>query len=95
MLLKQLTNVVVLHTQMISLIVSSNDELAHVTLYQWLLDTARTDRLLAIQSPFLEAFLLKSDAQGPMNELLWRFYERNNEYEKAARTLYRLTNQSG
>ncbi|XP_042856337.1 nuclear pore complex protein Nup155-like [Penaeus japonicus] len=81
--------------QMMNLIVGSNDELAHVTLYQWLVDTNRTDRLLAITSPYLETFLTRSNGQSPLHHLLWRYYERNRDYFKAAKTLLLLAEQIG
>lgn len=80
---------------MMNLIVGSNDELAHVTLYQWLVDTNRTDRLLAITSPYLETFLTRSNGQSPLHHLLWRYYERNRDYFKAAKTLLLLAEQIG
>ncbi|KAL7641759.1 UNVERIFIED_CONTAM: hypothetical protein RMT77_007633 [Armadillidium vulgare] len=81
--------------QMITLIVNSSDELAHVTLYQWLVDTGRTDRLLAISTPYLENFFTKPNSKHPLENLLWRYYERNKEYYKAAKTLSQLADQSG
>ncbi|XP_066949536.1 nuclear pore complex protein Nup155 isoform X2 [Macrobrachium rosenbergii] len=81
--------------QMMNLIVSSNDELANVTLYQWLVDTNRTERLLAISSPYLENFLTRSNGQAPLHQLLWRYYERNQDYFKAAKTLLLLAEQIG
>ncbi|KAK4316417.1 hypothetical protein Pmani_012431 [Petrolisthes manimaculis] len=81
--------------QMMSLMVGSGDELAHVTLFQWLVDTSRTDRLLALTSPYLENFLTRSNGQAPLNHLLWRYYERNKDYYKAAKTLLMLAEQIG
>lgn len=81
--------------QIISLIVASDDELSHVTLYQWLVDTQRTDRLLAVNSLFLESFLTRSNGTHlSHHHLLWRFYERNKDYYKAAKTLSQLADQS-
>ncbi|KAG0722258.1 Nuclear pore complex protein Nup155 [Chionoecetes opilio] len=81
--------------QMINLIVASSDELAHVTLYQWLVDTSRTDRLLSLTSLHLETFLTRSNGQAPLNHLLWRYYEKNKEFYKAAKTLLLLAEQRG
>ena len=78
---------------MISLIIKNNDELAQVTLFQWLIDTGRTDRLLAITSSYLENFLTKTE--GRTSDLLWRYYERNQEYYKAAQTLSILADDPG
>lgn len=81
--------------QMISLVSGSEDELAQVTLYQWLLETGRTEQLLALPCPSLEPFLRAPPKQPPMHQLLWRYYERNKEYYKAARTLALLADQPG
>ncbi|ROT82841.1 hypothetical protein C7M84_023992 [Penaeus vannamei] len=63
---------------------------------QWLVDTNRTDRLLAITSPYLETFFLtRSNGQSPLHHLLWRYYERNRDYFKAAKTLLLLAEQIG
>ena len=78
--------------EMTDLVVASKDELAHVTLYQWLLETRQTDALLAIHSPYLETYLT---SQGSMRELLWRFYERQKQYVKAAKTLLSLAEETG
>uniref|UniRef100_A0A2P2HZZ0 Nuclear pore complex protein Nup155-like n=1 Tax=Hirondellea gigas TaxID=1518452 RepID=A0A2P2HZZ0_9CRUS len=81
--------------QIITLMSSSEDELAQVTLYQWLLDTGRSEQLLTLPSPSLEPFLRAPPKQQPMHQLLWRYYERNKDYYKAARTLALLADQPG
>ncbi|XP_076062596.1 nuclear pore complex protein Nup154 [Oratosquilla oratoria] len=81
--------------KIISLVVGSQDELAHTMVYQWLVDTGRTERLLAITSPFIEPFLSRSNGQPPLHHLLWRFYERNKDYYRAAKILVHLADQIG
>ncbi|KAF2344742.1 Nucleoporin Nup133/Nup155-like C-terminal [Trinorchestia longiramus] len=81
--------------QMIELLCRSGDELAQVTLFQWLLDTGRTEQLLALPCPSLEGFLKAPPKGSPRHDLLWRFYERNKEYYKAARTLALLADEPG
>lgn len=49
---------------MSDLVVASSDELAHVTLYQWLVETRQTEALLAINSPHLETFLTNGPGKG-------------------------------
>ncbi|EDO30041.1 predicted protein, partial [Nematostella vectensis] len=79
----------------LTLALSSGDELWHVSLYQWLIDNALTDRLLEIKSVHLEAYLKhKTAAQYPndlkMLDLLWRHYEKTKNYAAAARILSKL-----
>lgn len=80
---------------MINLLVESSDELAHITLYEWLGETGRTDRLLEITSPFLENFLINHPQRDLFNDLLWRYYQRNQQYYKAAKILAQLADQPG
>lgn len=82
-------------SQMMSLLCSSSDELAQVTLFQWLLDTERTEQLLQLPCPSLEPFLRAPPNKPPLHHLLWRYYERNKDYYKAARTLALLADQPG
>ncbi|XP_018020303.1 nuclear pore complex protein Nup155 isoform X2 [Hyalella azteca] len=79
--------------QMMEMVCRSGDELAQVSLIQWLLDSGRTDQVLALQCPALEGFLKAPPT--PRLDLLWRLYERNKEYYNAARTLALLADQPG
>jgi nuclear pore complex protein Nup155 len=38
----------------------SKDELFHVAVYDWLLNAQLTDRLLEVNSPFIEEYLKRS-----------------------------------
>ncbi|KAA0196661.1 hypothetical protein HAZT_HAZT004312 [Hyalella azteca] len=78
---------------MMEMVCRSGDELAQVSLIQWLLDSGRTDQVLALQCPALEGFLKAPPT--PRLDLLWRLYERNKEYYNAARTLALLADQPG
>ena len=56
------------------------NELFHVSVYNWLLGSDMTDRLLKIQSSFLEAYLIRiTQSIQPENlvahDLLWRYYK--------------------
>ena len=56
----------------------SKDELFHVYVYNWLFGGDLVDRLLMIQSPFLEAYLKRITQNDSINiaahDLLWRYY---------------------
>lgn len=73
---------------------SSEDELFHVALYDWLVDKGLKERLLEISSPFVEPYLQRATQYEPDNlcmmDLLWMFYEKSKNYPAAARILSKL-----
>jgi len=79
------------------LLVRSDDEMVHVALYQWLIDNRFTDRLLSIQSPYLENYLKRSIAQYPeqlqLFDIIWKYYEKNSKYLLAAKILDKLSDR--
>ena len=81
--------------QVFSLITASPDELAHVHLFEWMVNNAYTERLLATKSPFLEEFLKACILQHPnrlaMFDLLWKFYKKREEYVATAKILAKLS----
>ncbi|XP_034048068.1 nuclear pore complex protein Nup155 [Thalassophryne amazonica] len=80
--------------QMLGLAQRSQDELFHIALYNWLIQADLTDKLLEISSPHLEEHLMhmiKQDQNKVHNmDLLWRYYEKNRNFGKAAQVLARL-----
>lgn len=80
--------------QMIGLAQRSQDELFHIALYNWLIQADLTDKLLEVNSPHLEEHLMhmiKQDQSKVHNmDLLWRYYEKNRNFGKAAHVLARL-----
>lgn len=80
--------------QMIGLAQRSQDELFHIALYNWLIQADLTDKLLEVNSPHLEDHLMhmiKQDQSKVHNmDLLWRYYEKNRNFGKAAHVLARL-----
>ncbi|XP_013792279.2 nuclear pore complex protein Nup155-like, partial [Limulus polyphemus] len=85
--------------QMFQLALKSDDELFHVALYDWLTEQHQTERLLDIKSPFLENYLKQCTTAQPDNlasvELMWKFYEKNQNYSAAARILAKLADRHG
>lgn len=83
--------------QVFQLMLSSADQLLHVSLYQWLVNNKYTDRLLSVKSPYIEEFLKMSTAQHPetiaMFDLLWKYYEKNCQYVAAAKILSKLADR--
>ncbi|MCI4388036.1 hypothetical protein PGIGA_G00080920 [Pangasianodon gigas] len=80
--------------QMLGLAQRSQDELFHIALYNWLIQADLTDKLLEVNSQYLEDHLMhmiKQDQSKVRNmDLLWRYYEKNRSFGKAAHVLARL-----
>ncbi|XP_040579145.2 nuclear pore complex protein Nup155 isoform X2 [Lepeophtheirus salmonis] len=72
----------------------SDDQFFHAALYQWLVDEKHYERLLEIQSPYLEDFLKRGTSHHPgtllMFDLLWKHYEKTQSYAAAAKILSKL-----
>ncbi|KFY49278.1 hypothetical protein V496_10134 [Pseudogymnoascus sp. VKM F-4515 (FW-2607)] len=63
----------------------STDEVFHYDLYDWYLTQGWTDRLLAIDSPFVISYLQKQSLTSiDRADLLWRFYASGKRYHDAA-----------
>ncbi|KAI5624469.1 nuclear pore complex protein Nup155 [Silurus asotus] len=80
--------------QMLGLAQRSQDELFHIALYNWLIQADLTDKLLEVNSQYLEDHLMhmiKQDQSKVRNmDLLWRYYEKNRSFGKAAHVLAKL-----
>uniref|UniRef100_A0A4W4F627 Nuclear pore complex protein Nup155 n=1 Tax=Electrophorus electricus TaxID=8005 RepID=A0A4W4F627_ELEEL len=80
--------------QMLGLAQRSQDELFHIALYNWLIQADLTDKLLEVNSPYLEDHLMhiiKQDQSKVRNmDLLWRYYEKTCSFGRAAHVLARL-----
>eukprot|EP00918_Siedleckia_nematoides_P061729 GHVU01134755.1.p1 GENE.GHVU01134755.1~~GHVU01134755.1.p1 ORF type:complete len:766 (+),score=73.70 GHVU01134755.1:2125-4422(+) len=85
--------------QTFALCLKSDDELFHIALYQWLILEELHEKLLEIQSPFLEPYLNRCFHSQPDNiavlDLLWRYYEKEHSFSAAARILARLAERHG
>jgi len=83
--------------QVFQLMLSSSDQLLHVTLYQWLIENKYIDKLLNIKSAHIEDFLKRGAVQHPetlaMFDLLWKYYEKTSQYVPAARILAKLADR--
>ncbi|XP_042309327.1 nuclear pore complex protein Nup155 [Sceloporus undulatus] len=80
--------------QMLKLSQRSTDELFSIALYGWLIQADLPDKLLQVNSPFLEPYLTRM-AKVDQNkvrymDLLWRFFEKNRSFSNAARVLAKL-----
>jgi nuclear pore complex protein Nup155 len=86
-------------------ILTSDDEMFHISLYNWLLEKKQFDRLLEIKHPFLDSFLQRAadavvSGKWPGSgvsandtrvlDLLWRHHEMNQNHAAAAQILAKL-----
>ncbi|XP_071953322.1 nuclear pore complex protein Nup155-like [Antedon mediterranea] len=75
----------------------SDDELFHVALYDWFVARGLTDRLLQINSSFVEPYIKRAANHNPDNlemlDLLWKYHEKTNNYAAAARILAKLADR--
>jgi nuclear pore complex protein Nup155 len=68
-----------------AIINESEDETFHYDLYDWYLEQGWTDRLLAVQSPYVTTYLQrKATKELSASDLLWRFYANNERFYEAA-----------
>ncbi|XP_028403590.1 nuclear pore complex protein Nup155-like isoform X2 [Dendronephthya gigantea] len=78
----------------------SRDELFLSSVFDWLIEKSMTERLLEVRSEFLETYLKRLAAiQHPNNipvlDLLWKYYEKTENYSGAARILCKLAEREG
>ncbi|KAJ7492694.1 nucleoporin [Mycena latifolia] len=66
---------------------SSEDEMFHSTLYDWLIHRQLADDLLEMRPAFLEAHLRREPVTVQKYQLLWQFYVKNGQPLRAAEVL--------
>lgn len=75
------------------------DELLHVAVYDWMLNKQMFGELLNVKERSLENYLIRATQQTPhkvqVYDLLWKYYERNNNHSAAAKILNTLAAQPG
>ncbi|XP_065080595.1 nuclear pore complex protein Nup154 [Ochlerotatus camptorhynchus] len=80
----------------ISLSLQCQDQLLHISVYEWLLSHNLLGELLEISEPSLGAFLGRAVNRTPENfalaDLLWKYHERNGQHSAAAKILDKLAN---
>ncbi|XP_068106698.1 nuclear pore complex protein Nup155 [Hyperolius riggenbachi] len=80
--------------QMLKLAQHSTDELFSIALFNWLVQADLTDKLLELNSPYLEPHLVRM-AKLDQNkvrymDLQWRYYEKHRNFSSAARVVAKL-----
>lgn len=85
--------------QVILEILDVNDEIMHIALYEWMVSKEMMSDLIKINKPSLETYLKRTSASNPDNiavmDLMWKFYENNNNHAAAAKILNSLASRTG
>ncbi|CAH1175574.1 unnamed protein product [Phaedon cochleariae] len=80
-------------------ILETPDEIMHVALYEWLVSRNMTGDLIKIHNSSLETYLKRTSVQNPDNvavmDLMWKYYESNNNHAAAAKILNNLASKTG
>uniref|UniRef100_A0A8C5LJD4 Nuclear pore complex protein Nup155 n=2 Tax=Leptobrachium leishanense TaxID=445787 RepID=A0A8C5LJD4_9ANUR len=80
--------------QMLKLAQRSTDELFNIALFNWLIQADLTDKLLELNSPYLEPYLVRMSKVDPNKvrfmDLLWQYYEKNRNFSSAAKVVAKL-----
>ncbi|XP_073400058.1 nuclear pore complex protein Nup155 isoform X1 [Dendrobates tinctorius] len=75
--------------QMLKLAQRSSDELFNIALFNWLIQADLADKLLELNSPYLEPHLVRMSKidQNKVRsmDLLWRYYEKSRNFSSAAK----------
>ena len=79
---------------LVKYVVACKDELAHVALFNWMIDNGFEKRLVTLDSAYLQAYLIKMIRDEANNrvylDLLWRHYDYKKDYPSAAKVLTAL-----
>ncbi|EMD42139.1 hypothetical protein CERSUDRAFT_90739 [Gelatoporia subvermispora B] len=70
---------------------SSEDEMFHSTLYDWLIQRGMADELLEMRPAYLEAHLRREPVNVQKFQLLWQFYVKDGQPLRAAEVLGTLS----
>ncbi|KAK2140069.1 hypothetical protein LSH36_1494g00009 [Paralvinella palmiformis] len=83
--------------EVFSLALKSQDKMFHICLYDWLIMKQLSEKLLEIQSPYLEPYLKRKADMNHLEtlDLLWKYYEKIQNYAAAANILDKLAGQAG
>ncbi|KAK9883024.1 hypothetical protein WA026_001236 [Henosepilachna vigintioctopunctata] len=79
-------------------ILDTNDDIMHTVLYGWMISQHMTNDLIKISNQSLEMFLTHNSEQDcdiEVMDLLWKYYESNNNHSAAAKILTQLSSLQG
>lgn len=71
----------------------------HVAIYEWMIGKNMTGDIINVKEGSLETYLVKVAQETPNNlrvlDLLWKYYESNNNHTSAAKILNNLASKPG
>ncbi|KAF2899844.1 hypothetical protein ILUMI_06343, partial [Ignelater luminosus] len=80
-------------------ILTFQDELLHVAVYEWMMAKQMDTDVVKITQPSLEKYLIRASQQTQENvtalDLLWKYYQSNNNPASAAKILHNLASKTG
>ncbi|GJQ73093.1 Nup154 [Trypoxylus dichotomus] len=89
----------ILTRNVIDNILQYSDELLHVAVYEWMIAKNMSGDIIKIKNTSLETFLIKASHESTdaitILDLLWKYYESNNNHASAAKVLNNLASQTG
>ena len=78
----------------VNVALQSPDQMLHISVYEWMLNHNLLGELLGTSRSSLGEYLGRSIAQSPINlkmaDLLWKYFERNNQHSSSAKILNKL-----
>ncbi|XP_067677422.1 nuclear pore complex protein Nup155-like isoform X1 [Haliotis asinina] len=81
-------------TDILRMALKSEDALFHTSLYDWFFITNNSQKLLEIQTPYVEAYLKRKTQLHSGNvealDMLWKYYEKIQNFPAAAKILSQL-----
>ncbi|KAK3794466.1 hypothetical protein RRG08_003619 [Elysia crispata] len=85
--------------EVLQMALASDDPLFHAALYDWLFVTNHTEKLLEINTPYVEQYLrrkvnMQTDNTSAL-DMLWKHYEKTENFQAATRILIQLAERQG
>lgn len=85
--------------RLLKIILDSDDELLHIAVYEWMLNKDLHGELISVTNSSLENYLTRAVERTPneiqISDLLWKYYEKNQNHAAAAKILHRLAVKKG
>ncbi|KAL0269136.1 UNVERIFIED_CONTAM: hypothetical protein PYX00_006963 [Menopon gallinae] len=85
--------------RLLKIILDSDDELLHIAVYEWMLNKDLHGELISVTNSSLENYLTRAVERNPnqiqISDLLWKYYEKNQNHAAAAKILHRLAVKKG
>ncbi|KAG4305935.1 hypothetical protein PORY_000845 [Pneumocystis oryctolagi] len=85
------SNIILLRDDTYKTAYLSRDELFHYSLYDWYVERGMLERILNIETPYVQTYLERKSINNlDLADLLWQYHSRHGLFYEAARVLYEL-----